>query len=237
MMQVKRISLGPTEHLAITQNAQVYHVADGTPRKLNISIEARQHSKKGKKYHYQRFWWKGKYHYLHRIVAQVWVENPHHFDVVLHLDGNSLNNAPANLSWVYAANESQKVSKQQDAQVYYGSLKPERLTEQQRLILNYFTLGDESGIAALFHSEKFRQVCRWAGNYAGHDQFESALDQTYEYVLKNIRAGYLLPRYGDRWANTLFEYAVRSFGWQLNAVRKTYRITDYTDRSHDDRDN
>lgn len=44
----------------------------------------------------------GKKHtlYIHRIVANCFVDNPSHKDFVVHIDGNVLNNKASNLLWV-----------------------------------------------------------------------------------------------------------------------------------------
>lgn len=40
-----------------------------------------------------------KLHYLHRLVAQAFVENPHGYKYVSHIDGDLTNNAAENLQW------------------------------------------------------------------------------------------------------------------------------------------
>lgn len=39
------------------------------------------------------------YKYLHRIVAEIFLENPNNYQYVLHIDGNKLNNSVENLKW------------------------------------------------------------------------------------------------------------------------------------------
>ncbi len=41
-----------------------------------------------------------KLHQLHRLVAQAFVENPDHKELVRHMDGDNLNNDATNLYWV-----------------------------------------------------------------------------------------------------------------------------------------
>ena len=42
---------------------------------------------------------KGKKHYIHRLVAGAFVENPNQFKEVNHIDGNKRNNNAINLEW------------------------------------------------------------------------------------------------------------------------------------------
>lgn len=44
--------------------------------------------------------------YVHRLVAQFWLENPNHKQEVNHKDGNKKNNNMANLEWVTAKENS-----------------------------------------------------------------------------------------------------------------------------------
>lgn len=37
--------------------------------------------------------------YIHRLVADAFIPNPHGFDEVNHLDGNKSNNSVSNLEW------------------------------------------------------------------------------------------------------------------------------------------
>ena len=41
-----------------------------------------------------------KMHYVRRLVASAFVENPHSYSVVKHIDGNKNNNSADNLIWV-----------------------------------------------------------------------------------------------------------------------------------------
>lgn len=40
-----------------------------------------------------------KYHYIHRLVAKTFIQQPEGFDVVIHKDKNKDNNKAANLEW------------------------------------------------------------------------------------------------------------------------------------------
>ena len=41
----------------------------------------------------------GKLLSVHRLVASVYIENPHNFDIINHKDGNKMNNISSNLEW------------------------------------------------------------------------------------------------------------------------------------------
>lgn len=46
--------------------------------------------------------WDGKKHvhkYLHRLIAEVFIDNPNNYRTVNHIDGNKLNNVVTNLEW------------------------------------------------------------------------------------------------------------------------------------------
>lgn len=43
---------------------------------------------------------KKKMFYAHRLVAKNFIDNPHNYEVVNHIDGNKLNNNVTNLEWV-----------------------------------------------------------------------------------------------------------------------------------------
>lgn len=42
---------------------------------------------------------KGKIYMLHRLIAEVWCDNPNGYKIVNHKDGNKGNNTPSNLEW------------------------------------------------------------------------------------------------------------------------------------------
>lgn len=56
-------------------------------------------------------------HWVHRLVAMVFVPNPHNLNVVDHLDGNKQNNRADNLEWV--------TSKENSVRAYLSGLIPE----------------------------------------------------------------------------------------------------------------
>ncbi len=51
-------------------------------------------------------------HYVHRLVAQAFVENPMNMDCVTHIDGDFRNNAASNLKWFYKSKKSNSNGKE-----------------------------------------------------------------------------------------------------------------------------
>jgi hypothetical protein len=75
----------------ITQDGKVFR--NGNERKTGIS---------NKGYRIVQLWVKNiqKTHTLHRLVAELYVDNPENKPCVNHIDGNKLNNNLTNLEWV-----------------------------------------------------------------------------------------------------------------------------------------
>ena len=59
---------------------------------------------------------KYEYRYLHRLIAEAFLPNPHNYRTVNHIDGNKLNNSIDNLEW--ASDEMQQ------RHAFLSSLKP-----------------------------------------------------------------------------------------------------------------
>ena len=75
----------------ITKDGKVFR--NGTEKKTSLS---------NKGYKLARFsvFGKGKNYNLHRLVAELYVDNPQNKPCVNHIDGNKLNNHYTNLEWV-----------------------------------------------------------------------------------------------------------------------------------------
>lgn len=59
-------------------------------------------------------WVNNKRHreYVHRIIAQAWIDNPNGFTQIDHIDGDKLNNSIENLRWcTYEVNNNNPISK------------------------------------------------------------------------------------------------------------------------------
>lgn len=50
---------------------------------------------------------------LHKIIATIWVKNPHHYTTIQHKDKNKQNNAASNLAWVPYLHKSNKPLKEE----------------------------------------------------------------------------------------------------------------------------
>lgn len=73
--------------------------------------------------------------WVHRLVAKVFVPNPHGFRVVDHVDGNKKNNHANNLEWVTSKENAKRAYQKglmPQAPVSYGEVHPNHiLTERQ----------------------------------------------------------------------------------------------------------
>lgn len=81
------------------------------PRLLEI-----KHKKNG--YFYVDLWSnnKGHHSYVHRIIAQAWIDNPNNFTQIDHINGNRLDNSIGNIRWCsYAMNNDNPISRQRHA--------------------------------------------------------------------------------------------------------------------------
>lgn len=55
---------------------------------------------------------KRRHSYVHRIIAQAWIDNPNGYTQIDHIDGDRLNNSITNLRWcTYATNNNNPISK------------------------------------------------------------------------------------------------------------------------------
>lgn len=80
------------EKYEISDEGYVYNTCTERIQKQKIA---------GRGYPQVSFWKDGKryYRYIHRLVAEYFIENPNNYDCVNHKDGNKLNNNVNNLEW------------------------------------------------------------------------------------------------------------------------------------------
>ena len=61
--------------------------------------------------------------YVHRMLAETWIDNPNHYEQVNHIDGNKDNNSVENLEWV-SPSENIRHAYRTGLKTHTGGLKP-----------------------------------------------------------------------------------------------------------------
>lgn len=86
----------------ILNNQQTPYWLDDTGRIRNERTGTWYKGATNKGYHLVNLYFKGKQYtlYIHRLVAEYFLDNPNTFSIVHHKDGNKLNNCVWNLEWV-----------------------------------------------------------------------------------------------------------------------------------------
>lgn len=85
---------------------------------------------------------KSKIYYVHRLIAETFIQNPDNLPQVNHIDGNKLNNNVNNLEWVTASqNQIHAVKNRLHAPSYFkGKFGSESLNSKQ--VLQYDLFGN-----------------------------------------------------------------------------------------------
>lgn len=78
----------------------------------------------------------GKYRnvYVHRLVAEVFVDNPNHYDEINHIDENKTNNVYTNLEWcthLYNMRYGRRLDKARETKYRTGSWDPDSLYRRE----------------------------------------------------------------------------------------------------------
>lgn len=104
----------------------------GLISKKQLSL-SRINKGRGSKFGYIRVSLCGRNYYLHKIVAEAFLENPEYKKYVDHIDGNSLNNNVENLKWVTAyENNKNPITKKRRFE-YNEKKKQQTIIRKQQL--------------------------------------------------------------------------------------------------------
>ena len=102
---------------------------------------------------------------LNRLVAILYIPNPHNLPVVMHLDNNPLNNRVSNLKWgTYKENTQQMMREGRNKGQFVSKLSQEQLKEVvndalKMLELNYLGGSGTRGYGRVeIHSQDFQKV-------------------------------------------------------------------------------
>ena len=127
----------------ITQDGNVYNIKTNKKLKINMNPSSRslqypainiQLGKKGK--------YKTKT--IHRLVANAFIENPHNYPMIDHLDGNKMNYKLDNLEWcTYSENNSR---------AYKNGLKSPNIVDSETCNLSTHTKQDVKKVCELLES-------------------------------------------------------------------------------------
>lgn len=92
---------------------------------------------------------------VHRIVAQVFLENPYNYQVVNHIDGNPLNNEVDNLEWCTQKHNMQQAFDNDNCCKTINSIDRETMVE---LLNNGFTYDDISQMLGIAKGTVFNYI-------------------------------------------------------------------------------
>lgn len=113
---------------------------------------------------------KGKKYYVHRLVANAFIENPNNLKEVNHINGDKANNLVSNLEWVTRSENQKHASDVLMQRIGEKNPSAKLTTDQVEYIKNnYIRYNKEFGIAAL--AKKFN-VCNQTISYIvnGHSR-------------------------------------------------------------------
>lgn len=95
-------------------NYEGYEVSElGQVRSMKRNKILKAHPNKNYKYLQVALWKNSKMKllYLHRVVAEAFIDNPNGYNIVRHIDGDVTNNTVSNLIWAETPNYRNQYSK------------------------------------------------------------------------------------------------------------------------------
>lgn len=119
---------------------------------------------------------------LHRLVALVWVSNPHNKPLVNHIDGDKLNNKSSNLEWV-TNSENINHARQTGLNPYNGPTKGKKLQGAKKSISNYH------GVSYDKTRQKWLGLLRLNGKNIKQKRFNTELEAArhYDSLVKELQ--------------------------------------------------
>jgi hypothetical protein len=182
--------------------------------------------------------------FVHRMVAETFIDNPNKFKQVIHIDGNKENNNVENLKWVNNASKySSKFYKKASGEKAHDSYKIHKYDLNGNFIKTYGSIGEASrknNIPTTNISKVAKHKRNQAGGYIWI--YDESVDTSYKGmspdIVKNLRDEYSKNEISIGGLNK--KYKLRSDGYAMSRIIKGITFKEekyYSERAIDLVDN